>query len=145
MYIEAGDEDGLISEGIFILVPSSKKTTPNQITIPQLFNLTQKVDGHWFGSFFEVGTKSKIPSELTIPLKSKEHALIEKLEADEDYDSNEAKIEALENLDHERISMDLKNFDETGTAFPKRALIISTVTQIFNTIILFIHVTNVAK
>merc|ERR1719203_404342 len=46
-------------------------------------------------------------------LKSKEHALIEKLEADEDYDSNEAKIEALENLDHERISMDLKNFDET--------------------------------
>jgi len=46
-------------------------------------------------------------------LKSKEQALIEKLEADEDYDSNEAKIEALENLDHERISMDLKNFDET--------------------------------
>ena len=71
--------------------------------------------------------------------------MIEKLEADEDYDSNEAKIEALENLDHERISMDLKNFDETATAFPKRALIILTVTQIFNTIILFIHVTNVAK
>jgi len=46
-------------------------------------------------------------------LKSKEQALIEKLAADEDYDSNEAKIEALENLDHERISMDLKNFDET--------------------------------
>ena len=86
-----------------------------------------------------------IDSEITQHLKSKEQALIKKLEADEDYDSNEAKIEALENLDHERISMDLKNFDETGTAFPKRALIILTVTQIFNTIILFIHVANVAK
>ena len=91
------------------------------------------------------GTNLNIHSEITPHLKSKEQALIEKLEADEDYDSNEAKIEALENLDHERISVDLKNFDETGTAFPKRALIILTVTQIFNTIILFIHVTNVAK
>ena len=95
--------------------------------------------------FFEDRTKKKIHSEITQPFKSKEQALIEKLEADEDYDSNEAKIEALENLDHERISMDLKTFDETGTdSFPKRALIILLATQIFNTIILFIHVIKVA-
>ena len=48
-------------------------------------------------------------------LKGKEEALINQLEAEEDeYDHNEAIIEALENLDHERISIDLNTFDETG-------------------------------
>ena len=40
---------GVISEGVFNLVPSSKKL--NQITIPQLFTLLWKVQGEWFGSF----------------------------------------------------------------------------------------------
>ena len=36
MYIEAGDKDGLISEGIFILVPSSKN---EQNQNPELYEV----------------------------------------------------------------------------------------------------------
>ena len=50
-------------------------------------------------------------------LKSKEQALIEKLSKEEDFKSNEAEIEVLENLDHERISIDLENFEEIGIKF----------------------------
>ena len=48
-------------------------------------------------------------------LKTKEQALIENLAKEEDFKSNEAEIEALENLDHERISIDFENFNEIGT------------------------------
>ena len=59
---------GIIFEGIFNLVSSSKVFY--QITVSQLSNIKEKVEGQWFGSIFGGWDKLKIPFEINPPLST---------------------------------------------------------------------------
>ena len=64
---------GVISEGMYSQVNPILKKTTNQITVPHLFNLKQKVEAQSFGlCSFEYGTKLKILSDITPPLSTYE-------------------------------------------------------------------------